>query len=168
MAEIVQLLASPVHRFEGRPGDGQAPAPPGELVTEVRIRARLGIVGDRYFGKAAHADASVTVIAQEGLPAGAGLAEVRRNVMVTGIAVDDLVGSILCLDSGDGPVCLLVTRRANPCAWMDVTVGPGAWRGLRGKGGIRCSPLNDGVLRVGPVAVEIRESTHPLVDPPGV
>jgi MOSC domain-containing protein YiiM len=158
MAEIVELLASPAHRFEGRPSDGPAPAPPGELVTEVRIRAGLGIVGDRYFGKPAHADASVTVIAREGLPAGTGLAQVRRNILVAGIAVDDLVGSILCLDSGDGPVCLRVTRRANPCAWMDVTIGPGAWRGLRGKGGIRCSPLNDGVLRVGPVTVEIREA----------
>jgi hypothetical protein len=151
MAEIVELLASPAHRFEGRPSDGPAPAPPGELVTEVRIRAGLGIVGDRYFGKPAHADASVTVIAREGLPAGTGLAQVRRNILVAGIAVDDLVGSILCLDS-------------NPCAWMDVTIGPGAWRGLRGKGGIRCSPLNDGVLRVGPVAVEIREA---LVDGTG-
>lgn len=166
MAEIVQLLASPVHRFEGRPSDGPAPAPPGELVTEVRIRAGLGIVGDRYFGKRAHADASVTVIAQEGLPAGAGLAEVRRNVLVTGVAVDDLVGSILCLDSGEGPVQLRVTRRANPCAWMDVTVGPGAWPGLRGRGGIRCSPLNDGILRLGPVTVEIREAPHPLAAPP--
>jgi len=147
MAEIVQLLASPVHRFEGRPSDGPAPPPPGELVTEVHLRAGLGIVGDRYFGKPAHADASVTVIAQEGLPAGTGLAEVRRNIMIAGLAVDDLVGSILCLDSGDGPVRLRVTRRANPCAWMDVTIGPGAWRGLRGKGGIRCRPLDDGILR---------------------
>src|SRR5262245_27097403 len=28
-AEIVALLASPVHRFLGRPADGPAPAPPG-------------------------------------------------------------------------------------------------------------------------------------------
>ena len=64
MSRIVQLLASPVHRYVGRPADGPAPAPSGELVEEVRIRAGLGIVGDRYFGKQAHRDASVTVIAQ--------------------------------------------------------------------------------------------------------
>jgi hypothetical protein len=46
MPEIVQLLASPVHRFQGRPVDGAAPAAPGELVDEVRIREGLGIVGD--------------------------------------------------------------------------------------------------------------------------
>ncbi|MFI7546732.1 molybdenum cofactor biosysynthesis protein [Actinoplanes sp. NPDC049599] len=155
MPEIVQLLASPAHRFTGRPADGPAPAPPGELVGHVRIRAGLGIEGDRYFARPAHRDASVTVIAAESLPPGAGLAEVRRNILVRGIAVDDLVGAVLTLDSGDGPVALQVRRRANPCAWMDVTVGPGAWRNLRGRGGIRCTPLTDGTLRLGAVTVSI-------------
>jgi MOSC domain-containing protein YiiM len=155
MREIVQLLASPVHRFEGRPADGPAPAPPGELVQEVRIREGLGIVGDRYFGKRAHSEAAVTVIARESLPPGADLTHVRRNILVAGIAVDELIGSVLVLDSGSGPVQLRVVRAANPCAWMDVTIAPGAWRALRGKGGVRCTPLTDGVLRVGPVEVTI-------------
>ena len=151
MAEIVQLLASPVHRFEGRPSDGPALAPAGELVEEIQVRAGLGIVGDRYFGRPAHRDAAVTVIAVESLPPGADLTHVRRNILLRGVAVDELVGSELVLDSGDGPVRLAVRRPANPCAWMDVTMGPGAWRALRGKGGVRCAPLNDGTLRVGPV-----------------
>jgi hypothetical protein len=155
MPEIVQLLASPVHRFEGRPVDGPTPAPPGELVQAITIRAGLGIVGDRYFAKPAHRDASITVIAQESLRPGVDLVAVRRNILVAGIPVDDLVGSVLVLDSGDGPVRLSVRRRANPCAWMDVTIGPGAWRELRGKGGIRCMPLNDGILRVGPVVATV-------------
>jgi hypothetical protein len=75
MPEIVQLLASPVHRFEGRPADGPAPSPAGELVQEIRIRAGLGIIGDRYFGKPAHRDAAMTVIAQESLPPGTDLLE---------------------------------------------------------------------------------------------
>ncbi|WP_432842951.1 molybdenum cofactor biosysynthesis protein [Dactylosporangium sp. CA-092794] len=154
-SRIVQLLASPAHRFEGRPQDGPAPAPPGELVDRVEIRAGLGIVWDRYFGHPAHRDAAITVIAQESLPPGAGLAEVRRNVLVSGIAVDELLGAVLTLDSGDGPVRLRVRRRANPCAWMDVTIGPGAWRALRGHGGVRCVPLDDGVLRVGPVTFTV-------------
>jgi MOSC domain-containing protein YiiM len=155
VAEIVELLASPVHRYQGRPSDGPVPAPVDELVPEVRIRAGLGIVGDRYFGKPAHRDASVTVTARESLPAGAGLLQVRRNILVSGIPVDELVGSVLSLDSGDGPVRLSIQRRANPCAWMDVAIGPGAWRALRGKGGVRCRPLDDGTLRVGPVEVTI-------------
>jgi MOSC domain-containing protein YiiM len=153
--EIVELLASPVHRFEGRPSDGPGPAPPGELVDHVRVRAGLGVVGDRYFGRPAHRDASVTVISQESLPPGAGLVAVRRNVLLAGLPVDDLIGSVLTLDSGDGPVRLQVNRRAHPCAWMDVTVGPGAWKALRGRGGIRCTPLDDGILRVGPVRATV-------------
>ncbi|MEU4426254.1 molybdenum cofactor biosysynthesis protein [Actinoplanes sp. NPDC024001] len=159
MPEIVELLASPVHRFEGRPADGPAPAPEGELVEEIRIRAGLGIVGDRYYAHPAHRDASVTVIARESLPVGAGLTEVRRNILVAGIEVDSLVGSVLSLDSGQGAVRLRVRRPANPCAWMDVTLGPGAWRALRGRGGVRCVPLNDGILRVGPVSVGIEPDT---------
>ncbi|MFG3558864.1 molybdenum cofactor biosysynthesis protein [Micromonospora sp. NPDC047557] len=151
MPQIVELLASPVHRLRGRPSDGPAPAPPGELVDTVQLRAGLGVVGDRYFGKPAHRDASVTVIAQESLPAGIGLAQVRRNILTAGIAVDELIGRVLILDSGDGPVSLRVNRAARPCAWMDVTVGPGAWKALRTTGGIRCTPLNDGLLRVGPI-----------------
>jgi hypothetical protein len=155
MPQIAQLLASPVHRYEGRPADGPAPAPSGELVEEVQIRAGLGIVGDRYFGRPAHREASVTVIAQESLPAGADLTQVRRNVLTRGIAVDELVGRVLTLDSGDGPVRLRVHRAAPPCAWLDVTVAPGTRKALRGRGGVRCTPLTDGVLRVGPVEVTV-------------
>ncbi|GAB2571351.1 hypothetical protein Aab01nite_04660 [Paractinoplanes abujensis] len=153
MPEIVELLASPIHRFSGRPAAGPAPAPPGELVDVIEVRAGLGVVGDRYFAQPAHRDASVTVISRESLPAGAGLIAVRRNILLAGVPVDDLVGSVLTLDSGDGPVRLQVNRRAHPCAWMEVTVGPGAWKALRGKGGIRCTPLDDGFLRAGPVTV---------------
>ncbi|TCB98473.1 molybdenum cofactor biosysynthesis protein [Micromonospora zingiberis] len=161
MPGIVQLLASPAHRFVGRPADGPAPAPAGELVEQIQLRAELGIVGDRYFGKPAHREASVTVIAAESLPPGVGLAQVRRNILTSGIAVDDLVGAVLVLDSGPGPVRLRVNRPAHPCAWMDVTIGPGAWRGLRGRGGVRCTPLTDGVLRVGPVDVLIERPSAP-------
>ena len=155
MAQIVQLLVSPVHRYQGRPADGPQPAAPGELVNSIQLREGLGVVGDRYFAKPAHREASVTLIAQESLPPGADLLQVRRNILVSGIAVDDLVGAVLTLDSGLGPVAFSIRRRANPCAWMDVVIGPGNWRALRGKGGVRCRPLNDGVLRVGPVDVAI-------------
>jgi MOSC domain-containing protein YiiM len=154
---IEQLLASPVHRFEGRPEDGASPAPPGEVVDVVEIRAGLGIVGDRYFGHRAHREAAITVIAREGLPAGVGLAQVRRNILLSGVDVDTLVGKVLTIDSGDGPVVLEVRRPANPCAWLDVTVGPGTRKALRGKGGVRCVPLTDGLLRVGPIQVSVSD-----------
>lgn len=155
MPEIVQFLVSPIHRYEGRPADGPRPAPPGELVDVIHLRQGLGVVGDRYFGKPAHRDASVTVIAQESLPSGVDLVQVRRNILVSGIDVDALVGSVLTLDCGDGPVRLRVRRAANPCAWLDVTIAPGTRKALRGKGGVRCVPLDDGVLRLGPVKLLI-------------
>ncbi|WP_043592907.1 MOSC domain-containing protein [Frigoribacterium sp. MEB024] len=157
------LLASPRSRYVGRPADGPAPVPTTghESHDDVTVRAHLGIVGDRYFNAPAHRGASVTLFAAEqlehvarelGLPPGARLdaALARRNVVVRGVDVDALVGYEFDLDTGDGPVSFRATRAANPCAWMDVVFGTGAFRALRGRGGVRCEPLTDGVLRVGP------------------
>ncbi|BCJ28651.1 molybdenum cofactor biosysynthesis protein [Actinocatenispora sera] len=155
MPEIVQLLASPVHRYEGRPSDGPATAPEHEIVDEVEIRAGLGIVGDRYFARPAHRDAAVTIMAAEVLPDGVDLSQTRRNILVRGIDVDDMIGRTLTIDSGFGPVAFAVRRPANPCAWMDVTIGPGTRKALRRHGGVRTSPLTDGRLRVGPVTFTV-------------
>jgi MOSC domain-containing protein YiiM len=149
--EIVQLLVSPRRLLDGRP-TAPAPALPDDTVDCVRIRAGLGIVGDRYFNRPAHRDASVTIMAAEPLEAwNADLRATRRNILLRGVDVDSGADRTLSLDSGDGPVLLRLRRRANPCAWLELTVGPGAWRGLRGRSGMRCEPLSDGVLRVGPV-----------------
>ena len=151
MAEIVQLLVSPHRYLDGRPS-ATPPERPDETVPSVQIRAGLGVVGDRYFTKPAHRDASVTIMSVEPLaPWSADLRGTRRNVLLRGVDVDSSTGRTLSLDSGDGPVVLRLLRRAHPCAWLDATVGPGAWKGLRGHGGMRCEPLTDGVLRVGPV-----------------
>lgn len=119
------------------------------------MRAELGLVGDRYFNARAHRDAAVTLFARENLPPGADLLAVRRNVLLAGVDVDALVGRVLTLDSGDGTVRFRVNRPAHPCRWMDVTVGDGAWKAMRGRGGVRATPLDDGVLRVGPVVVSV-------------
>ncbi len=158
--EIVQLLASPLHRYEGRPADGPLPEPDGEVVDEVEIRAGLGIVGDRYFGKRAHRDAAVTLMAEHSLSPGADLRQTRRNVLLRGADVDSWVGARISLDTGSGPVDFQVHRPANPCAWMDVVIGPGTRRALRGLGGVRCEPLTDGKLRLGPVAVRVLEDAQ--------
>jgi hypothetical protein len=148
---IVQLLASPIHRYEGRPSDGAIEVEVTELVDEIEIRAGLGIVGDRYFGERAHRDGAVTIMAAESLPPGADLTHTRRNVLLRGFDIDAAIGSTITLDSGAGAVALRVNRAANPCEWMNVVIGPGSRDALRGKGGVRCEPLSDGVLRVGPV-----------------
>lgn len=163
--EIVALHASPVHAYAGRPADGPLPDPDGGARDRIRIRAGLGVVGDRYFGHPAHRAASVTVLAVESLEhvaAELGLAAVpdplrtRRTIVLRGCAVDALArGTEFALDSGDGPVRFRAHRPAHPCAWMDVVLAPGAFRALRGRGGVRCEPLSDGTLRTGPVRVHI-------------
>jgi MOSC domain-containing protein YiiM len=153
VAEIVELLVSSQHRYDGRPTADLSPAP-DERVDQIELRAGLGVVGDRYFNRPAHRDASVTVIAIESLARFArpiGLLETRRNILLRGIDVDAARGRVLSLDSGDGPVLLQLRRAANPCRWLDFTIEDGAWKALRGHGGMRCEPLTDGVLRVGSV-----------------
>jgi len=144
------LKESPKVGFQFIPGSAGV----GET-SESRLRAGLGIVGDRYFGKIAHRDSAITLIASESLPTGVDLVQTRRNVLLRGVAVDDFVGRVLTIDSGFGPVELAVRRAANPCAWLDAVVAPGTRAALRGKGGVRCSPLSDGRLRVGPVRVSV-------------
>jgi MOSC domain-containing protein YiiM len=151
VSRIVELLVSSQRRLEGRPS-ADLPDLPDETVDRMEIRAGLGVVGDRYFNRRAHRDGSVTIMAAEALaPWGVGLRATRRNVLLEGVDVDSATGRTLSLDAGEGAVVLRLHGRANPCAWLDHTVGPGAWKGLRGHGGMRCEPLTDGVLRVGPV-----------------
>jgi MOSC domain-containing protein YiiM len=161
--EIVELLASPAHRYEGRPSDGPTPATGDELRDVLELRAGLGIVGDRYFGQPAHRASSVTIQAAESLDAVAAelgverpsLVQTRRNILVRGIDIDALARRDFSLDSGDGEIRFGDARPANPCAWMDAVIAPGAHRAFRRRGGLRTGPLDDGVLRLGPAVLRI-------------
>jgi len=158
--EVVGLLSSPAHRYDGRP-DVTTAALPVESRGSIEVRADLGIVGDRYSGRPAHRDASVTVLAVESLEElaaelGAGPWDplaARRNVVLRGAEVEALRGQPFSLDTGAGEVRLDGGRPANPCAWMDLVFAPGAHRGMRGRGGVRCRPRTDGVLRLGPAVL---------------
>ncbi|WP_258370449.1 MULTISPECIES: molybdenum cofactor biosysynthesis protein [unclassified Curtobacterium] len=171
--EVALLLVSPRHRYEGRPADGALPVgadDPDESRDRIELRAGLGVVGDRYFAARAHVHASVTVIGMEGLEAvgeaiGATVdpAATRRNVFLRGADVEALRGEPFSLESvlpgGDSSGALGRAvrfrgyRAANPCAWMDHEVAPGAFRAMRGRGGVRCDPESDGVLTLGPAVL---------------
>jgi MOSC domain-containing protein YiiM len=170
--EIVALLASPLHRYEGRPKDGPLPAEGPELHDSLELRTGLGIVGDRYFAKAAHVDEAVTIMAAESLDAVAELLETgpldftktRRNILVRGLWVDDrgvdsLRGSLLTI----GDVVLRLNRPANPCAWMDEQLAPGAHRALLKRGGMRCSVVQGGILRIGRTIVTVDYPTSTVM-----
>lgn len=161
--EIVELLASPVHRYEGRPGDGPRTGGVEELRVSIELRAGLGIVGDRYFNQRAHRASSVSIQAVESLEAVAAqlgvpapsLRQTRRNILLRGVDVDALARRSFSLDSGDGPVRFGDTRPCNPCAWMDTAIAPGAFPAFRRRGGLRTGPLDDGILRVGPATLTL-------------
>lgn len=174
---IETLLVSAVHAYQDRPGDGPRPDPEPVSRGSVRVRGGLGLDGDRYCGRAAHRRAAVTVLAAESLDAvrddlGLGAApdavDARRNVVLRGYPVDALAaigrggaGAVFALDSGDGPVRFRAHRPAAPCRWMDVVLAPGAFRALRGRGGVRCEPLDDGVLRLGPAHLTVVQRPVP-------
>jgi hypothetical protein len=158
--EIVTLQVSPLHRYDGRPRDGVKPYDGVELVESARVRAHKGLVGDRYFGTT-FTFASVTLIAEESIrwlegehgtgPFDPSLS--RRNLVTRGIDVDALARTTFTINSGHGPIRFRSLTPANPCAWLNEVFAPGAHQALRGRGGIRCEPLDDGELRVGPATI---------------
>src|SRR5687767_6768786 len=137
--EIVSLVVSPVHRYEGRPSDGPMPFDGRESVDEVQVRARQGLVGDRYFGTK-HRHAGVTFLAAEGIDQlegelGTGPFDpelARRNVVTRALDVESLVHTTFTIDTRDGPVAFRSLARANPCAWINVAFAEGAHQALRG------------------------------------
>jgi MOSC domain-containing protein YiiM len=182
--EILGLLVSPVHAYVGRPQDGPLPDPEPVARDRVTVRAGLGLVGDRYFGNPAHVRAAVTVLDADALDAvaaemGAGPLDpvrTRRNIVVRGFPVDSLTthrgpdrttveGAVFSLDSGAGPVRFKAHRPASPCRWMDTELGAGAWKAMRGRGGVRCEPLDDGELALGPAVLTVLEHRLEHADP---
>jgi MOSC domain-containing protein YiiM len=158
--EVLHLLVSPAHAYFGRARDGAADVPTTDE-DSVELVSGKGIIGDRFFGKAAHMDAAVTLLAVEALDAIAaelGVAPfdpllARRNVVLRGAHLAPLLGHEFELESGGERVRLRAGRPAHPCAWMDRMLAPGAHAAMRGRGGLRCQPISDGVLHRGPAVL---------------
>lgn len=158
--EILHLLVSSEHAYFGRARDGAA-----DVVTTdaeyVDVVEGKGIVGDRFFGKAAHMDAAVTLFAVESLEAiavdlGAGPFDPllpRRNVVLRGAELTPLIGQDFVLETAGGGVGFHGGRHAHPCAWMDRVLAPGAHKAMRGRGGLRCRPTGTGRLHRGPAVL---------------
>jgi MOSC domain-containing protein YiiM len=158
--EILHLLISPAHAYFGRARDGAA-----DVVTTDADRAEVvagkGIIGDRFFGKAAHMDAAVTLFAVESLEAiAADLGEepfdpllTRRNVVLRGAQLTPLIGHDFSIESAGSRVEFHGGRHAHPCVWMDRVLAPGAHKAMRGRGGLRCRPLGSGTLHRGAAVI---------------
>ena len=116
-----------------------------------------GLLGDRYERKAGTFSNprgrgyDLTLVEAEALEElsvkGVELApiEARRNLVVRGIALDDLIGRRFRV----GEVECLGQRRCEPCSHLERLTQPGVLRGLVHRGGLRADVLSSGRIRTG-------------------
>ena len=129
----------------------------GEPVSRSTVEALAGrgIEGDRYClpvpdaGKASKGN--ITLIETSALEHLASLgieltgADVRRNVVVSGIELNELVGQEFTV----GGVRCLATELCDPCNYIEKRTKPGVLRGLVERGGIRARIVEGGQIRLG-------------------
>lgn len=127
------------------------------VVPSARALAGRGLEGDRYArGAGTFSDPNghgydLTLVEAEALEelAAGGVqieaAEARRNLVVRGIALDDLIGKRFRV----GEVECFGQRRCEPCAHLEKLTRPGVLRGLVHRGGLRADVLSGGEIRVG-------------------
>ena len=135
--EAIHLTASPA----------ELPQPTGEVQIEA-----AGVVGDYHHGRG-----NLTLVAAEaleGLRADTGIelspAEVRRQVLTSGIRLNDLVGRRFAV----GEVECVGTELCEPCAKLQRLTQPGVLRGLVHRGGLRADVVREGRIAVGDPVVE--------------
>jgi len=146
---IRHLFISSGHSYFGRHGKDSANHPIAE-VERVECVAGRGLRGDRFFDYKENYRGQVTLFGWEvfekmrrelAAPQAAPGA-LRRNIMVEGLELDTLVGQTFELQG----LQFQGVEECRPCYWMDRAIAPGAEAWLRGRGGLRCRILSDGVL----------------------
>jgi MOSC domain-containing protein YiiM len=141
---------------------------PTVAVPEVRAVAGAGLEGDRYFAAPGGSppERAMTLIEREALDGAAaehGIAlapgEHRRNVVTTGVRLNDLVGEEFFV----GPVLVRGVELSEPCKYLeDLTGKPGLIRALIHRGGLGVDILHGGVIRVGdPVSSQLDDAFRP-------
>lgn len=163
---IHSIHTSPGHNYFGRHGmEAERHETVGHDSAE--LVAGMGIPGDRFYGWKENYKGQVTLIDRSivedirrhagnpDLPASA----FRRNVVVSGIELNSLVGKIFRF----GDALLEGTAKCSPCYWMDQACGkPGTEKLMHDRGGLRCRILESGTIRLGetPLAI-VGESSAP-------
>jgi MOSC domain-containing protein YiiM len=116
-----------------------------------------GLLGDRYqrkagtFSNPSGSGYDLTLVEAEALEElssqGVELSpiEARRNIVVRGIALDDLIGRRFRV----GEVECYGQRRCEPCSHLERLTQPGVLRGLVHRGGLRADVLSSGRIRPG-------------------
>ena len=124
---------------------------PAESLQEAPFRTDFGLEGD--WRSRQGRGRQITMIEAEALERVAGtlgMAQIpagasRRQVVVTGVRLNDLIGKRLRA----GTVLIEVAERCDPCPNMEVKIGAGAQQAMAGRGGICGRVIEGGVLRPG-------------------
>jgi len=150
MIHIERIFISPGHNFCGHHGQ-----PPGQHAIveqdQVECVAGRGLRGDRFFDYKDDYKGQITFFSMEVFDAlrrelklpDAQPQATRRNAFVRGADLNALIGHEFAVQG----VRFAGVEESKPCDWMEHALGPGAREWLKGRGGLRCRILTDGVLR---------------------
>jgi hypothetical protein len=130
---------------------------PMKAVSAAEAVEGRGLLGDRYerqagtFSNPSGGGYDLTLVEAEALEelSARGIEllpiEARRNIVVRGIALDDLIGRRFRV----GEVECYGQRRCEPCSHLERLTRPGVLRGLVHRGGLRADVLSGGRIRTG-------------------
>jgi MOSC domain-containing protein YiiM len=150
MLRVEHLFISPGHNFFGHHGQ-PAGGHPIVAVEQIECVAGRGIRGDRFFDYKENYKGQITFFSMEVLEAlrrELNLPDVqpqatRRNAFVRGADLNALIGKAFEVQG----VRFEGVEESKPCYWMNEALAPGAEEWLRGRAGLRCRILNDGILK---------------------
>lgn len=149
MLRVEHLFVSPGHNFFGHHDQpaGEHPIVPAD---QIECVAGRGIRGDRFFDYKENYKGQITFFAMEvletlrdelNLPEAQPQAT-RRNAFIRGADLPALIGQQFEIQG----VRFEGVEESRPCNWMNAALGPGAEEWLRGRAGLRCRILSDGIL----------------------
>ncbi len=162
---IERIFTSPGHNFFGHHGKPPDDFPLVET-NEIECVAGRGIRGDRFFEYRDDYKGQITFFSAEvfnELARHFAIADkspgiLRRNVLVSGVDLKELIGADFELQG----VRFRGTSHCAPCYWMDSAFAPGAEKFLAGRGGLRARILTDGRIGVGAARLKM---LHPAGRP---
>ncbi|MEG3130932.1 MOSC domain-containing protein [Pantoea cypripedii] len=135
--------------------------------SKVKLIAGVGIEGDRYAKKEGRwsdrpkPEHQLTLIAAEvlediSLELGIEFTarECRRNIVTSGIALNNLVGKIVKI--GESAI-ILATKPNHPCRYLERLIDKPVMESLLGRSGLNCEILRGGIVNIGDQIVEVTE-----------
>lgn len=155
---IRHIFISPDHGFIGRAAEN-AQTHQMQSLDSVECVAGRGLKGDRFFAYKENYKGQVTFFSEDVLmgvfkhvgAVNRPLWSMRRNIMVSGIDLNELIGREFQIDG----VRFFGTEECSPCRWMDRSIGEGAREYLANRGGLRARILTDGILRKGEATLNV-------------